>query len=112
VTHTYKFSSHRRNPDNSHNRFTVQKVLPPGHHISSRPLDSGRTAYLGPFGISRVVETRATKQLQTGSAYHHAHITSSRTVSSLLGGRQSLEEASSPASVPVPPPTYLPTPRR
>jgi NADH-quinone oxidoreductase subunit L len=119
VTHIYKFFSHRRNSDNSHNRFTVQKVLSPGHHISSRLSDAGRIAYLGPYGVSRVVETlsqSATKQLQTGSVHHHAHITSSGTVSFLLGaicGRKSLsdDETLSSASVSVPTSLHLLTRR-
>lgn len=72
----YTFFARCWNFDNLYNRFIVQKFIHFGYHTSFRLLDAGWIAYLGPYGLARVMSTAAKKLslLQTGFVYHYAFI--------------------------------------
>ena len=76
VVRLYTFFNQKWHVDDFYNRFLVQKVISFGYNISFRIFDAGWIAYLGPSGVSNVVQSLARRfsQLQSGFVYHYAFI--------------------------------------
>jgi NADH:ubiquinone oxidoreductase subunit 5 (subunit L)/multisubunit Na+/H+ antiporter MnhA subunit len=72
----YTYFNQKWHFDDLYNRFIVQKCINFGYDISFRLLDNGWVAYLGPYGIAKVVQTFSKEfgKLQSGFVYHYAFI--------------------------------------
>ncbi len=72
----YTFFSRSWGFDDLYNRFVVQRFLSFGYFISFRLFDAGWISFLGPYGLSKTVQSfsRHFGLLQTGFVYHYAFV--------------------------------------
>ena len=72
----YTYFNQKWHFDDLYNRFIVQKFLNFGYNISFKLLDNGWIGYLGPYGLSSVVQHFSYQfgKLQSGFVYHYAFI--------------------------------------
>ena len=72
----YTFFNQKWHFDDLYNRFIVQKCINFGFHISFKLLDAGWIGYLGPYGISNIINniTKDLSKIQTGYVYHYAFV--------------------------------------